>query len=147
MNRIGRRMLNSPVKIAMAVLLIAIVYLPTALYFERSFVDPRPKGRVVAQILGPYIQEAGHAFRGTILPVYAAQIDEKADDPTVEHDRSSPAEIYEDGHQIGPGHSTFKDIQSLGAGRFSHLPGKIIFSSSDASDPNIARHKYWIVLP
>lgn len=145
MNRICRRMLGNPVKIA--ILLIAIVYLPIALYFERSFVDPRPKGRVVAQILGPYVHEAGHAFSGTILPVYAAQIDEKADNPTVEHDRSSPAEIYEDGHQIGPGHSAFAEIQSLGAGRYSHLPGKIIFSSSDARDPNIAGRKYWIVLP
>ncbi|TFW61142.1 hypothetical protein CT676_09675 [Bradyrhizobium sp. MOS001] len=145
MNRIGHRMLGSPVKTA--ILLIAIVYLPIALYFERSFVDPRPKGRVVAQILGPYVHEAGHAFRGAVLPVYAAQIDDKADNPTVEHDHSSSAEIYEDSHQLGPGHSTFEAIQSLGAGRFSHLPGKIIFSSSDASDPNISGHKYWIVLP
>ena len=60
----------------------------------------------------------------------------------------SPVIVYEDGKPLGPAHSNFADISTLGHGRFAYWTGQgLIFSTSDGSDPNSNGRRYWAVVP
>ncbi|MBR0828179.1 hypothetical protein JQ596_21825 [Bradyrhizobium manausense] len=121
-------------------------YVAAAAYFHASYVDPRPKGRIVVQLLPPFQHEAGHAFSGQGRPGEYAAVTPFADEPSEEG--PSRTAIYEDGRMLGGGHSTFRDIRDLGQGRFLYLKGRpVYFSSTDNSDPNTNGRKYWIAVP
>jgi hypothetical protein len=118
-------------------------YFATALYLTSSFVDPRPAGRTVIQLMGPY-EKFGHANISRGL----AALDGVADDPTMPYEERSPLLIYEDGKLLGPAHSRFEYVRDQGAGRFGHWSKYgLIFSSSDNSDPHTNGNRYWAVLP
>lgn len=123
----------------------AAAYFAVAVYLHARFIDPRPKARIVVQLIPPFQHEAGHAFRGTGRPGEYAAVAPFADE--VREDASSRSVIYEDGQMLGSGHSSFKDIRDQGRGRFVHLPGPVYFSSSDNSDPNTNGRRYWIAIP
>jgi hypothetical protein len=53
--------------------------------------------------------------------------------------------VCENGHRLGPPHSTHADIAAKGNGRFSHWTSGFIFSTSDNSDPNTNGRRYWAV--
>lgn len=95
-------------------------YFALALYFDRTYVDPRPSGKVVIHLTRPYWHEGGFAYRVQHLTTeqtcQLAKI--PADDPANKYDRTSPIQIYEDGTNIGLAHSSYSDINNVGRGRF-----------------------------
>src|SRR5256885_16789508 len=87
-------------------------YFALALYFDRTYVDPRPPGKVVIHLTRPYWHEGGFAYWVSHLKrEEARQLAEiPADDPANEHDCTSPVQVYEDGTNIGLAHSSYSDI-------------------------------------
>jgi Sulfotransferase family len=59
----------------------------------------------------------------------------------------SPLEIFEDGRPLGPAHALHEYIRVLGGGSYSHWRDRLLFSSSDNSDPNVNGREYSIRLP
>ncbi|MBF0529575.1 MAG: hypothetical protein HQK55_09960, partial [Deltaproteobacteria bacterium] len=55
--------------------------------------------------------------------------------------RSSLA-MREDGRPLGPAHAVHADIRDLGLGRYSHWGSRVIFSTSDNSDPRTNGRTY-----
>jgi hypothetical protein len=84
---------------------------------------------------GPFVHEIGNAYEAA-LPDLAPY----SDGPALPN--QSSLRLYEDGQLLGPAHSVHQDIRVLGAGRFSHWGGVVIFSASDNSDPNTNGHGY-----
>ena len=123
----------------------AVGYFAAAAYFHASFIDPRPKARIVVQLLPPFRHEAGHAFSARGRPGEYAAVAPFADEPREEG--FSRSVVYEDGQMLGAGHSSFGAIRDLGQGRFLHLPGPVYFSSTDNSDPNTNGRRYWLAIP
>lgn len=104
-----------------------------------------PHGEIVVQMIRPFYVD-GHA--AVAPPNQIEKLLQYGDDPDEADDVSSTIEIYEDGHPIGPGHSSYADIRAYGAGRYSHWKGRgIAFSTSDNSDPNSNGRKYFAVKP
>jgi hypothetical protein len=59
----------------------------------------------------------------------------------------SKLRLFENGREIGPGHSLHTDIRAIGQGRFSHWGNAIYFSSSDNSNPNNNGRQYMALYP
>jgi hypothetical protein len=105
----------------------------------------KPKGRIVVQLFPPFDRVNRAAI---VRRELTRRLDDMADDETIEDDSRSPVVIYENGTRLGPAHSSFKDIDQLGEGRFAHWRSSgIVFSASDNSDPNTNGRIYWAVVP
>jgi hypothetical protein len=106
-----------------------------------------PRGAVVVALYPPFLHEAGMAWQAEMRPFDRKALLPYADDPALERGRS-PVIIYEEGKPLGPAHSNFADIGTLGHGRFTYWTGQgLIFSTSDGSDPNSNGRRYWAVVP
>lgn len=55
---------------------------------------------------------------------------------------SSTLRLYENGKELGPAHTSHKDIRRYGKGRFSHWGNSLYFSSSDNTDPRRNGRRY-----
>ena len=84
--------------------------------------------------LGNITQNEGVAFAASII------LGELGPDDTTKD--GSRLVLCEDDHPLGEGHSNHVDIRSLGRGRYSHLPGYILFSTSDNSNPQSNGRRY-----
>jgi hypothetical protein len=66
--------------------------------------------------------------------------------PEIGDSNTSPAvsklRLFENGVELGPAHSTHRDIRSFGLGQFSHWGNSLYFSTSDNSDPLTNGRKY-----
>src|SRR5262249_43828686 len=62
---------------------------------------------------------------------------DSASAPTASHLR-----LFEDGKELGPGHTMGVTIKSSGHGPFSHWSGHVYFSSSDGTDPRTNGRRY-----
>jgi hypothetical protein len=125
-------------------------YFALATYFSRTYVEPRPPGKVVLMLNRPFAHESGFAYGLSRLRLEERRIlaNIAADDPTNKLDASSPIQIYEDQTPLGPGHSTFHAISEAGRGHFAHWSEfKIFFSTSDNTNPNENGRRYWAVVP
>jgi hypothetical protein len=80
---------------------------------------------------------AGFAFHA------ASSAEFGPDDTTPERSRII---VCEDDYPLGPGHSNPDDIRLNGRGGYAHLPGYILFSTSDNSDPNTNGRKYRVMI-
>lgn len=123
--------------------LIYAVYLPIALWLQHSYVRPPyappPAPRAQQWPLQTIRQLEGIAFVSA-LDGFVSLEDEKA------AEQHSPLVLYEDGKPLGPAHSLHADIEHMGHGRYSHWKGaRIIFSTSDNSDPTRNGRRYWVV--
>lgn len=108
----------------MALLALAVAaYGAAVIYFEKTYVDPRPTGRKV-RILSPPFERSG--------PLFFVKYGVQAEPGSI---------IYENREPLDP----LKEYR--GAGFFRILPNGIEFSSTDGTDPNDSRHRYWLVLP
>lgn len=58
----------------------------------------------------------------------------------------SPLRLFEDGRPLGPGHSLHRQIRGAGSGAYSHWQTRLIFSTSDNSDPNTNGRSYVVDL-
>jgi len=78
---------------------------------------------------------------------YAYKISETIDDgDTQESPNQSILKLYENGRELGVAHAMHRDIRSIGKGRFSHWGNKIIFSTSDNTDPRKNGRSYTYVI-
>lgn len=136
---------KSPRKWLLALAVLFAVYFPVAGMLKASYVDLTPKGKIVFLIAKPY-----ERFNHASIPfsIGLERFNQFGDDAFKSGDTTSPIMLYEDGKPLGPAHSTFADIQNLGAGRFSHLKDRqFVFSTSDNTDPNTNGRAYWLVFP
>ena len=131
----------------------------SSLYFSTSDnSDPRTNGRTYTYIIGDgtpetsapettapstnqtalsvstATKETGYAYY--LVPGFSVAGDSES------APSASTVRIFEDGKEIGPAHSSHKDIRAYGNGRFSHWGTELYFSSSDNSDPRTNGRKY-----
>ena len=113
-------------------------YFAAAVYLDRTFIDPTPKGRTVIP-LGRLLERSGHA---------AIVYQDFPDLPTDDGGKAgSPVVIYEDGVPLSRPHSYLPDVAKLGMGRYGHFRNGLVFSASDNTDPNSNGRHYWAVVP
>jgi hypothetical protein len=105
-------------------------------------VDPRPKGRIVLELVQPFERSGLAAVAHKWVPF--TQLDDGDSEDNLER---SPLLLFEDKKPLGPPHSPLSDIGALGHGRFSHWHQGFVFSASDDSDPNSNGRRYWAVVP
>jgi hypothetical protein len=133
-------------KTATLVLGLLALYFPVAIYLKYSYA-PQPDPPVIRSfILAPFAKfdGDGHAYQASTE--FIASLDELAD--SAEDGAKSPIVIYENNKPLGPAHTSHQDINKNGRGRFSHWRGLgIIFSASDATDPNTNGRRYSVVRP
>jgi hypothetical protein len=124
------------------------LYFSVALWLERSYLNPMPKGRVAVQMRPPFEALGGEAFRHLPnIPSEGNSLMAFAEDPANANDRRSPIIVYEGHHPLGPAHSTFADISRIGRGHFAHWTKQgFVFSTSDGTDPNDNGRQYWLVI-
>lgn len=115
---------GSKIAVGLAGMLAVVVYFCAATYLERSYVDPRPAGRKV-RILSPPFEHIGN---------YAVKYAVRLDPGTVVYEDREPLDALRDGDDY------------RGPGCFQILPNGITFSSTDGTDPNDGKHRYWLVL-
>lgn len=105
---------------------------------------PQPAGRIVVRLWPPFDRIGFASFAKRQL----SALGDVGDREDIEDDDRSPVVIYEDVQPLGPPHSNFADISTLGAGRFTHWRRQgITFSTSDNTDPNMNGRRYWAVIP
>lgn len=120
----GMRVVSRPIVGILIVLAAVAGYFGAAFYLDRSYVDPRPAGRKV-RILSPPFEIVGD---------YAVKYGVKPEPGTIVYEDHDPLDVLDD-----------KD-DYRGPGRFQILPNGITFSSTDATNPNDQKHRYWLVL-
>lgn len=54
--------------------------------------------------------------------------------------------LLEDGRPLGPAHALHDEVRALGAGRYSHWGRRLLFSTSDGTDPRTNGRTYSLVL-
>src|SRR5262249_42021262 len=113
---------------AVASFFLVYVLLPEAGKPLRT--DPRtcPDGEKIALTKSFPLME-GHAYKAA-LPSLANLSDSN------EKLFHSPASLCEDNKILGPPHTFHAEIAKKGLGGFSHFEDRVVFSSSDNSDPN-----------
>lgn len=78
---------------------------------------------------------------------YAYKISETIDGgDTQQLPNQSILKLYENGKEFGVAHAIHRDIRDIGKGRFSHWGNKIIFSTSDNTDPRKNGRSYTYVI-
>ena len=88
---------------------------------------------------GYYPRDGGHAFVMDVPPGLLSDTS-----GAVGNSRLS---ILEDGVPLGPPHQRHDVIRGSGGGRYSHWQGRIFFSTSDGTDPNVNGRVYsWVEL-
>jgi hypothetical protein len=129
-------------KLLSATIALFAMYFPVAFYLKAT---PAPSPDTPKIFWLPYppfprlgLAEKGNAYVSWLPPDY----DELADDD--ENPDRSPLLLFEDGKQVGSAHSSVADIMELGAGRYVHLKGQLVFSPSDNGDPNGPWRKYHV---
>lgn len=121
------------------------IYLPMAIWLERSYVDDRPRGQLVIPLYPPFSSQGGNAFLANhLLAGDAQKLADIGNNPTVEADMRSPVRIIEGRTEIGDGRATFAEIHA-GHGRFNNWTTGLFFSSSDNTNPNNNGRTYWAV--
>lgn len=88
---------------------------------------------------GPYRNHGGFLWEVN-LP---QEFDDDGDD--VGYPDCSAWALLENGSPIGPMHAEVADIQSKGAGRARHWKSRLLFATSDNSDPNLNGRNYRLV--
>ena len=149
--RAPRRARLFPLSIERSLGLILLIFIPAFAFTFLSVwyigVISIPEGEVVIKLsVKPYEKHGNAVF--SRQDGIVTTLNDDADDRNIPGDSRSRTIVYEYGRPLGPGHSTFKDVRDLGAGRFAHLKNfGLIFSSSDNSDPNTNGRTYWLVKP
>jgi hypothetical protein len=84
------------------------------------------------------VHESGHAW-SVPLPDLTRFAD------TEECPLRSMLMLVENGTTLGPAHQLHDDVRTLGGGRLSHWKDRLLFSTSDNSDPNANGRAYDLV--
>ena len=86
---------------------------------------------------GAAVSDGGYAYKVYGLPGTGDSESNKS---------LSMLRIFENGKELGPGHSSHSEIRSIGRGRFSHWLSNLYFSSSDNTDPKTNGRTYTYTL-
>jgi hypothetical protein len=108
----------------LAVAAMIAAYAGATIYFDRVYVDPRPPGRKVRLLPPPFEVNGEYAVK------YGVKVD-------------PGAVVFEDKDELDE--LTGSSGEYRGPGRFQILPNGITFSSTDGTNPNEQRHRYWVV--
>src|SRR5215472_5945907 len=95
---------RATMKIAKPVVIIFLVYFPLALLARATYVDSTPSGRVVVQLLRPYLSLAGYGWRASLSDVESLHL-------------ASGAVIFEDRVPLADPRASYDDVRALGHGR------------------------------
>ena len=88
---------------------------------------------------GDFTREGGHCF---LFEFSGETVHDTEQNPVV-----SSLKLFEDGEVLGPPHAPHRWIRGKGGGFFSHWgPGKVYFSTSDNTDPNLNGRRYYAVI-
>jgi hypothetical protein len=128
------------------------VYFAAAYWLQATYVPdpnfsygPDVPGEKI-RLVPPFVRLGGSSF--AVMIEKHKMFDELADSD--DNTARSTIELYENNIRLGPAHSSFSDITSLGYGRFSHWKEKrttVSWSSSDNTDPMTNGRAYWLVRP
>lgn len=94
------------------------------------------------RLLPPFGREARNAWEFALSSDCGIDFDLYADD--VDQWTRSPVEMFEDGRPLGPAHALHEHIRVFGGGGYSHWGERLLFSTSDNSDPNVNGREYSI---
>jgi SAM-dependent methyltransferase len=86
-----------------------------------------------------YASVRGHGW--SFLMPLSVPIGDSADAP-----ERSTIRLFEEGQALGPGHASRTEVCDLGRGRFLHSGRRLIFSTSDNSDPHRNGRRYEIAV-
>ncbi len=103
--------------------------------FTRSLVNSLMQRRLP----GPFVREEGSCW-AVNLPQLAYRAD------SLVSPRRSTLALYENGLPLKPAHAPHADIRKVGLGRYSHWQDRLLFSTSDNSDPNTNGRDYKFTL-
>jgi hypothetical protein len=104
---------------------------------------PRPRLEAIGdgrwRLLAPFFHESGHAWEFDLSSqTQLGEADEVGDWAR------SRLRLHENGIALGPAHCLHVRIRRMGLGAFSHWQNRLIFSTSDNSDPNFNGRQYTI---
>jgi hypothetical protein len=103
--------------------------------------EPEPVPEVRTWTLtAPFTSDGGSAW-GRALPDDLHARTDNNDAPYQSHLR-----LFEDGLELGPGHSRHETIRTAGNGHYSLWLSALYFSTSDGSDPNTNGRSYTVTL-
>lgn len=101
-------------------------------------------GAACRRLLPPFPRESGNAWEFAMPSDCGVDFGRYADD--VGHWTRSPLEMFEDGRPLGQAHALHEHIRVIGGGGYSHWRERLLFSTSDNSDPNMNGREYSICL-
>ena len=107
-------------------------YFPIAVYFKHSYVPQAGPSKDIIWLTGPFVPliAGGKAYLA-----WLPKLEDLSD--SFENADRSPVILLENDRPLGPAHSEHEAIATLGLGRYSHWKDlRIVFSTSDNSDPN-----------
>src|SRR5262245_20034383 len=82
-----------------------------------------------------FLHESGDCWSAA-LPALSRLADDVA------HPLRSTLALYENGVPLNQAHSPVEEIASLGIGRYAHWGTRLLFSTTDNSDPNTNGRRY-----
>jgi hypothetical protein len=128
-----------------AIAILFAAYFPVSMWLQATFVGTTPTGKVVVMLQRPFEKfGAVGAIARQWIPL--DQVLDGADDAP--NPQQSPVLLYEDDRLLGPPHCVHAEIMNVGQGRYSHWTNQgLVFSASDASNPNTNGRRYWAVVP
>jgi hypothetical protein len=104
---------------------------------EVNYWDSIRASWTIEKLQSPFIHRGGKAYTSA-LNGHSDTADE------AEGSRRSRLMMFENGTPIGFAHQRVKDIARFGGGRYRHLRNELVFSTTDASDPNTNGREYTI---
>ncbi len=99
--------------------------------FARRLIDRL----LVRRLRGPFAHDLGVAWEVQLPEL--AHLSDDASNP-----QRCPLALYENGAALRPAHSRHADVRTVGRGAFSFWGGRLLFSTSDNSDPNTNGRTY-----
>jgi hypothetical protein len=104
--------------------------------------DPEMSGSLAAKATNPTRSLFSlHGFAADGGNCFTVKLPETPGDTEQQPHRSS-LRLIEDGVELGPPHTTHRDIRELGCGRYSHWGDTIYFATADNSDPRTNGRTY-----
>jgi GDSL-like Lipase/Acylhydrolase family len=118
------------------ILIIGIVLAVVIIWGYKAF-SFKPREIIARELQGPFRHEQGYCWAASLPSEIFNWWGDSQSQP-----ENSYLILYENGKPLGPAHSLHESIYNQGLGRFSHWGGKLYFSTSDNSDPNVNGRKY-----
>jgi hypothetical protein len=132
-------------RIAGGVAIVALFFFGTLYVLDYSAparIEARSEARVDGVLLKPPFRPAEGSKFAVVAP--ADGMNDLSDAPNAPE--RSPFVIYENDKKLGPAHSSYNAVATVGKGQFIHwINNGFIFTASDNSDPNTNGRTYRIV--